>query len=112
VEPVVGVERDLDGTHEAVALVPGVLPGGVAQLPGEAVLHALELLEVALGQRDDEVVRDDRAAPHADRPVVVHLAHQPSAQLDRAQPALEGTSEGAFHHAFKASFEAADTHRR
>ena len=44
-------ELDLDRAHEGVALVAGVLPGGVAELPGQAVLHALELLEVAGRER-------------------------------------------------------------
>ena len=35
------------GPMKRVALVPGVLAGGVGQLAAEAVLDALELLEVA-----------------------------------------------------------------
>ena len=112
VEPVVGRQLDLDGAHEAVALVPGVLAGGVGQLAAEAVLDALELLEVVVGQRDGEVVGHHGAAADADGAVVVHLAHQPAAQLDRPEPALERPGERALDHALEASFEAADPHRQ
>src|SRR3546814_7543903 len=74
------LEVDLDGPHEAVALVARVLAGGVGQLAGEAVLHALELLEIAGGEGDGEAVGHDGVAPDAERAVVVHLAAHESSE--------------------------------
>src|SRR5690606_39188672 len=98
--------------HERVALVPGVLAGGVGQLPGQAVLHPLELVVVGGGEADGEGVGHVGPAPHPDGAVVVHLPHQPAAELDGTEAALEGPCEGAFDHALEPPFEPSDTHRR
>src|SRR5690606_25094080 len=96
-EPGVLLEHDLHWAHERVALVAGVLAGRVGQLAAEAVLHALELVEVTGGEGHDEVVGHERAAADADRAVVVHLPDEATAELDGADPALEGTWEHALH---------------
>ena len=54
---------DRHRAHEHVALVAGVLPGGLGQLPLEAVGDLGELLVVDLGQLDGEVVGHQRCGP-------------------------------------------------
>ena len=112
VEALVDHQLDLHRAHEGVVLVAGVLPSGVAELAGEAVLHALELLEVAGRERHGERVGDDGAAAHAHRSVVVHLADEPATELHRAEAALERAGERALHQALQPAFEPPDTHRR
>ena len=76
---------DRHRAEEAVALVAGVLAGGLGQLAGHRVGDLGELGVVA--RRSAATANEfghDRAAPHVDRPVVVHLADQPPAHLDRA----------------------------
>ena len=59
---------------------------------------------------DGEVVGHDRAAPDVDRAVVVHLADQAPAELDRAQPAPEDAGEHALDHALEPALEPLETH--
>ena len=112
VEPVVHHQLHLHRAHERVALVTGVLAGRVAELPLEAVLHALELREVAGRQGHGEGVGHHGAASYPDRPVVVHLPHQPPPELHRTQAALERAGERTLHHALEAALEPPDSHRR
>ena len=112
VEAVVHHQLDLDRAHEGVALVAGVLPGGVAELPDEAVLHVLELLEVAGRERHGEGVGHDGAAAHAHRAVVVHLPDEPATELHGTEAALERAGERALHQALEPAFEPPDSHRR
>ena len=109
-ERLVDHELDVDRAHEAVALVAGVRPGGVAQLAAQRVAHLAELAVVARRQVDREVVGDDRGALHADRHVVVHLAGEAAGQLDGTDARPEGARERALHHAFQSPFEATDRH--
>ena len=92
-EPVVLDELDVDRPHERVALVAGVLPGRLAQLALEAVVDLAEPLVVLGAEVHGEGVGHDRAAADVDRAVVVHLPHQPPAELDRTQPGAEQARE-------------------
>ena len=111
VHPIVLDELDLDRTEERVALVAGVLTRGVAQLAQQGVVDLGEVLVVLLAQRDGEVVRDDRAASHVDRTVVVHLPDEPPAELDGPQAATETPARKApFDHALETALEPRQTH--
>ena len=89
-----------------------MLPGRVAELPDEAVLHVLELLEIAGREGHREGVGHHGAASYSDRAVVVHLPHQPAAELHGPEAALERPRERALHQALEAAFEPPDSHRR
>ena len=66
--------------------------------PGSASRASRRTARSPRAELDGEVVGHDRAAPHVDRAVVVHLPHQPPAELDRSQPAAEHAGEGALDH--------------
>ena len=80
---VVGVELDLDRPHEAVALVPGVLPGGVGQLADEGLGDVCELLVVVGARAMVKWLGDDAA--RARRPCGGRPSPGPGA--GRARPA-------------------------
>src|SRR4029453_11941396 len=103
-------ELDVDRPHEPVALVPGVGPGGVAQLRAQGVPHLAELLVVRGGEVDRVVIGGHGGAPDPDRDVVVHLACQPSSQLDGSDAGLEGAGESSLDHALQPAFESTDGH--
>ena len=67
-----------------VALLAGVLAGGLAQLGAQRVLDVGEAGVVARAEVDREVVGHDAAALDVDGAVVVHLADEPATELDRA----------------------------
>ena len=75
---------DLDRSEEVVALAAGVLTSRLDELGLQHVGDLAEALEVLRRQLHDEVVGNDPATLDVDGALVVHLAHQPSTQLDRA----------------------------
>ena len=75
--------------QEAVALVAGVGPGGVGQLPQQGRLEGLEAGPVGLREPHPEGVGRDEAVD-AHRAPIVHLPGQPSADLDGLEAAAEG----------------------
>ena len=93
-----------------VALVAGVLPGGVAQLAHEGLVDLGEGGVVLGGQGEGEVVGDDGAALDVHRAVVVHLPDQASAELDGAQAAPEGAGEHALDHTLQAALDPLQAH--
>ena len=72
------------GPEEVVALAAGVLAGRLDELGLEHVGDLGEALEVLRRELDDEVVRDDPSPLDVDGTLVVHLAHEPPTELDRA----------------------------
>ena len=92
VEGRIGLHGDDDLAEEAVALVPGVGPGGVGQLPEQGGLEGLEPLPVGLGQPHPEGIGRDEAVD-AHRALIVHLPSQPSADLDGLEATAEGPGE-------------------
>src|SRR5690606_33885301 len=109
-EPLVGGELDLDGAEEAVALVAGVLAGSVGQLAAQVVLDLGEPLVVGGADAHLERVGRHRAPPDVDRSVVVHLAREAAADLDRAQAAAEHPGEGALDQVLELALEALQAH--
>ncbi len=103
-------EVDADRPHERVALVAGVLAGGVAQLVHQRFVDLAEVLEVGLAEAHREEVGDDDAALHVDRAMVVDLAHELATDLDRTQRRAEGPGEHAVDHTLQASLESVDPH--
>ena len=113
VQAVVGDELDLDRAHEGVALVAGVLAGGVAELPGQAVLHALELLEVARPRAHTVKALGTTVPPRTPTERLSSISRTSRRpELDGPQPALEGAGEDALDQALQAAFEPTDPHRR
>ena len=106
----VAADLDLDGAHEHVPLAPGVLPGGVAELPGQDVGEALEAVGVRGRQGDHEDIgRDEAPHPHATQEV--HLSGQASADLHGLDATPEGLGERAFHHPLETLLEPLESHR-
>ena len=98
------------GPEEGVALVAGVLAGGVGELAAQVVFDLGEAVAV-VGIDPDRRRRWERgAATDVDGTVVVHLAGQAPADLDRAQPALEDAGEGTLDHVLELALEALETH--
>src|SRR5581483_2873408 len=108
----VDLELDLDRAEERVALVASVLASGVAQLAQQRVVDLGEVLVVLRAQVDGEVVRHHRAPADVDGAVVVHLPHEPAAELDGAQAAAEGACEDTLHHSLESPFESGQAHGR
>jgi hypothetical protein len=81
-----------------VALVAGVLAGGLGQFGDQCVLDALEAGVVIGAERDGEGIGHDAPALDVDRAVVVHLPEQAPTELDGADVALEGAGEHAVDH--------------
>ena len=61
-------------------------------------------VEVARAELDHEVVRHDPPALDVDRALVVHLAHQPAAELDGADRAAR-TTEHALDHTLQPALQ-------
>ncbi len=103
---------DLDGAHEGVALLLGVVSGGVGEGVGEALLDLGELLVVLGAEGDGEVVGGGDLAAHVHRALVVHLPHEAPAELDGAQRRLERPGEDTLYQPLEATFEALQSHGR
>ncbi len=82
-EGVLDPERDADRAHEVVALLAGVLAGGLDELGAERVLDVGEPGVVLGREVDREFVGHHPPALDVDGPLVVHLADQSAAELDR-----------------------------
>ena len=98
-------QLDLDGTHEVIALGAGVLPRRLDELALEHVGDLGEALEVLRGQLHREVVGDDAPALHIHGALIVHLAHEPAAELDGADVHARTTGEHAHDHTLQAAFQ-------
>ena len=107
---VVDRQLDRDRAHEVVALFPGVLAGGLAQLGAEGFVDVGEPGVVVGAEPEGEVVGDDPAALDVDRAVLVHLPHEAPTELDRADAALEGAGEHALDHTLYAVLERLQAH--
>ena len=77
-------QLDLHRAEEVVALAAGVLTSGLDQFGLEHVGNLAEPLEILRRQLDDEIVGDDPPTLDVDRALIVHLAHQPPTEFDRA----------------------------
>src|SRR5690606_26032821 len=88
-ERVIGLDVDLDGADERVALVAGVLAGGIGQLAAERAEQVAELGGVVRRDAERERVRHQRAPVDADGAVRVDLALELPAELDRAEASAE-----------------------
>ena len=109
-EALVGHERERHGTDELVALVAGVLAGGLGQLPGQRLGEGAEALEVGGGQIHPDVVGRDGTPVHAERPAVVEDARDPMTDLDGLEPAAEGLVEGALDQPLEPPLEPLESH--
>ena len=81
-----------------VALFAGVLTSGFGQFGDEGVLDVVEAGVVDGAQHHREVVGDDATTLDVDRALVVHLAHETSAEFDGTDRALGATKEHAIDH--------------
>ena len=106
-EAEVQLHIEAERPEKAIALVAGVLAGGVGQLTHQRVANRLKLLEIGLGQTDHEGVGGHRPPVDTDRAAVVHLSYQPAAELDRPHRGLEDPRERALDNALQPSFDAA-----
>src|SRR5690606_26574401 len=95
--------------EEVVALLAGVLAAGLDQLGAEGGFDVGEPVMVVAGEVHHELVGHDSIAFDVDGAVVVHLADEPAAELDRAN-GVAGTPEHALDHTLQAAFESLHTH--
>ncbi len=105
-EPGLVPERDGDRTDEAVALVGGVLANHGGQLVLQRGGVRRQALVVVVAELDDEVVGHQDAARADDRGLVVELALERAADLDRLHLRLEGAREDPLDEAFEPALEA------
>ena len=102
----------VDVADEPVALVAGVVAGGVGELGAERVVDVGELGVVVVAEVHGEGVGDDLVALDVDVAGGVDLADEAPADLDRADAGLEDAAEHALHQVLESAFEAAGTHGR
>jgi hypothetical protein len=103
---------DLDGTHEGVALLLGVVLDHAGQFVAELDRVRAEPLVVPCAQLDDEVVRHHGAVAVPDRRVVVTLTLQRARDLHGLHLTLEDLGEGPVHQALQPLLKALQhTHR-
>jgi hypothetical protein len=100
------------GSHERVALLPGVLTGQSGQLHAETVRIDLKAVEVSLGDLHHEIVRHQGAALRHDRGPVIHLALYRAGNLHRLQLGFERPREGTLDHALEPALEATENSHR
>ena len=74
-------------------------PALVAQLVDERVVNAREGRDVGGAQEDGELIGNDAPAVNIDRAVLLHLADEAAAQLDRSDAGLEGACKHSIDHA-------------
>jgi hypothetical protein len=110
-EGVVLDEGDRDGPQEVVPLVAGMLAGGVGQLARQDVRVGREPRQVVRGERDDDVVGHDPAAPDADHASGVEGAGDLAADLDGLETGAEGLREGPLHQPLEPPLEPLESHR-
>ena len=79
----VDVDHDPHRAEEVVALGAGVLTSWLAQLGVERLVDVVERLVIAPVEHEGELVGHDPPALDVDAAIVVHLAQQPTAELDR-----------------------------
>ena len=103
-------QLDLDRAEEVVALAAGVLAGRLDELGLQHVGDVGEALEVLRRELDDEVVGHDPPALDVDGALVVHLAHQPATELDRADVGSRTTGEHASDHTLQAPLQGLHHH--
>ena len=103
-EVLVGRQLDAHRAHEVVPLLAGVLAGGLDELGLQDVVDVVEAGEVTGAEVDDEVVGHDPAALDVDRALVVHLAHDPATELDRADGGT-GATEHPLDHTLQAPLQ-------
>ena len=108
-QPVVDDEVDHHRPDEVVALVAGVLAGRLAELGAQRLLDVGEAGVVARAEVEGEHVGDDAATLDVDAAVVVHLAQQPPAELDRADGAAR-SAEHTLDHTLHPVLERLQTH--
>ena len=97
-----GTSVTVTGPDELVALVAGVLAGGLGQLAGEGLGEGAEALEVGRGEVDADVVGRDRSAADPERAAVVEHAGHPVTDLDGLESAAEGLVEACLPPAARA----------
>ena len=102
---VVGAEPDHDRAHEVVALLTGVLLGGLAEFGGEGRLDVAEALQIAGAEGDREVVRDDAATLHIDGAVVVHLAYETASKFDGPDRPTGAAREHTIDHTLQTTLD-------
>ena len=94
-----------------VPLVPGVLAGGVGELPGKNVGVRREPRQVGGGKGDDDVVGHDPAALDADHAALVERAGDLAADLDGLEAGAKGLGEGPLHQPLEPTLEPLESHR-
>ena len=82
---------DTNRAHEVEALGAGVFAGGLAQLVVERLVDVGEAGVILGAELEAEVVGHDAPALDVDAAVVVHLAEQPPAELDRTNAGVRTT---------------------
>ncbi len=97
-EVVVDRELHADRAHEVVALLAGVLAGGLGEFSDEGVLDLVETRVIDGAQHHGVLVGNDAATLDIDRAVVVHLADETTAEFDRADRPFGTTKEHAVDH--------------